>query len=882
MAIKSWLSNKWLWVGMVLIGILALGKVQIVPAQSPEQVWSPPINISLSGSAVSPVMVVVPDGPTFVVWQDEFDGIVFASRTEGAWSSPKAIDFPFEDTLPTLVADGLGNIHAFWLGDESALNYSSVSVENFGTANWTFATVIDDSVTAFNVVVSAKNDLHVTYVQTLNTEETPAGIYYQKRANGSEGWTTPVLLYPSAYLRLLPAENIKLELVTVEQGETEETLYLMWDNRPLGQLFLLVSEDAGATWGEPIELRGPANTSASPAAIGMAQTEDGVLVLWQEGISETNCRQFYQVFSFEGEATTTPQTMLSEYPVCADENQLISDAGENIILHTTLFNLNYLLAWDGSVWSEPQLQQELSNFINPDTLQPINLQCMQTVAGGADELFTVGCDNDLGGDIWFTYRALASTSEWFSSPSTWKPPVSFFSTESEISAMSLQPDAEGQLHAVWAQFIAETEGQMEIYYARWDGTSWSYIVPILQPPFARVNELKTAMDQAGRLFVVWSGGQSGEIYFSWANANLAGTPSEWQKPILLPMARTVGASPDIVVGENGTIYVTYAIPLNENRGIYLTTSEDGGASWSDPVQIVDGVPAGWEIVGNPTLSVAPSGLVQILFWRFPPPDGLDLMGLYYARSEDNGATWNEPVEVIRAELEAGWVKSFGQDVTYRIWQENRNGVLVTYLEASPDLGVSWTEPINFTGFDASVKISDVVLDNSGQLHLVQLVNDANLGLILLESVWNGTKWSNEERILIDADGIQAGQVHLQANITSDGVLGVLITRPINDSVVPGSDMIFTSRQIETNGVTLPPTPQIDPVPESTQTSLSEATLTPEATPAITPTASTERPTTPTQPAVDNTLLGPIVGLVASGVLVVLVFIVITRLSNRNN
>lgn len=865
----------------MLVLVLVLGGTPKVAAQSIETVWAPPINLSRSGAASSPSLVFVPNGPTLAVWKDKFDGLVYSILQDGEWSPPKGGNFPFDESVPQLVADSKGNIHAFWLEKDSTLQYSQISLTNFGTGSWPAATKLDDAASALKVFVTSKDEVHLAYVRTANSATNPAGVYFRKRIFSSKTWTPPILLYTSSYLRLLESTDIKMDLIEMESPEGVPSLYLMWDDHPQAQILLAISTDDGNTWEDPIKIRGASDTAAPPIAFGMVRTDETLLFLWQEKTSDTNCRQLYQTFALDGTAIGPPQAMLSQFPVCPEKNQLFSTP-QGVLLQTSLFGLNYLLAWDGSAWSEPQLQQELSNFVNPETLQTIQLECLNMVSVGEDEIYLLACDNgDTQGDIWFTSRKLTSTENWFSNPTGWKTPASFFSTDNELSSLAVVADAKGRLHAIWVQAVAGTNGQAKIYYARWDGKQWAYIVSVISPPSGRATGLDAAIDAAGQLYLVWSGGEAGEIYFSWANADLAGTPSEWSKPVALPMARSVGTSPDIVVGENGTIYVAYAIPLNEHRGIYLTTSRDGGETWTDPQQILDGVAAGWEIVDAPSLSTTADGTLQALFWQLPPPDGAPVKGLYQSRSEDNGATWSAPEEVIRAELVSSWLEHFGPEVTYRLWQENRNEELVTYLEASPDLGLTWTEPVNFTDFDAAVVGSELVLDHSGLLRLLQLVDDTNAGLVLQESVWNGNSWSKEERTIVDVAGTQDKSWLLQASVSSDGILGVLIAGVKNTALVaPGTDIYFTSRSLEESAP--PPPPVLIPTPEGT---LAPNVSTPTETPT---TATTPQAASPAASgnssstlAVDNTILGPIVGLVASGLLVVLAFVIFSKLTNRS-
>jgi hypothetical protein len=840
-------------------------------------------------------MLVVPDGPVIALWLDDFDGFVFTRQVEGEWEPPKAVEFPFIDseTIPWLVADGQGKIHAFWLAKENTLYYSSVVVESFGTDKWTNEVELDEGVTDLKVTVNAQGDLNLLYVRTVNTEEEfPIGVYFIKRVNAQAVWTPRVLLYPSFYMRVLPEEEITLELISVSssvsseevedsesESETQETLYAVWDNRLQSQIFFSISEDAGETWGEPVEIRGPESASAPPTLLGATRLDEQIQVMWQESVSENNCRQFYQMFSLTGEMLTPPQVMLSKYPVCPDANQLIP-LPDGVLLQTTLFSLNYLLAWDGTEWSEPQLQSELSSFINPDTLEEFELKCIKTMAAAADKLLMIGCDKDeTAGDVWFTSREVSSFADWYLSPSSWNPALSFFSTQKEISSVSLLADAAGQLHAIWMQSAAEGAGDVTFFYARWDGTQWAPIVSIITPPFGRAQDLSAALDPSGRLIVVWSGGPFGEIYFSWTSVEVAGMPSEWAEPAILPMPRPVGATPQILAVEDGRLYVTYAIPINEHRGIYLISSTDRGETWSEPVQVVDGSAAGWEMVMNPTLEVTPSGDLHLLFWRFPPPVGVETTTLYYVRSTDQGTSWTAPEELVSAELRASWIESFGQEAVYRMWQEIRNGVLVTILETSVDGGVTWSAPINFSDFDLDVANSDVVLAPSGRLHVLQLVKDS-AGLILQEKSWDGANWVNENRQRIEGAVLEKDPWLLKVRVNSEGTLGVLVIGQMDTAAEGSSDIVFTSRKLEESAA---PPPLVTPVSEVVvpeQTATPDLSVTPTAAPDGTPTVTADRETT-SQPTLDGTILGPVVGLVVSGFLVVLAFFVITRLTNRN-
>jgi hypothetical protein len=882
----------------ILVSSLVLGVSKNVIAQTEEVEWAEPVNLSQSGSTDSPVMVIDNEGTIHAVWLDVFDGQVYSKRVEGEWTSPKSVKVPWaapeginalqttNQYVPTLIADSAGKIHAFWIGEEQVLYYSSALVERFADNGWTSKQLLGESIVGFEATIDILNGLHISYVRSLDTDAKPAGVYYQAKKPRNPLFGTPALLFESNYFREVESGDIKVSVLVITGNEDGQTIFISWDNRPRKELFLIRSGDGGTTWDTINRIAGPdSNTdTVTPNGVGMVAVEDKVLLIWKEMALEipSNCRQYSQVFSITGQAEGPLVPMLRELPGCPLDNQTLISKGGLTLLQTTIFNDTYLLAWDGSKWSEPQIQPDLSNLIDPETFQPVLLKCVQVVFDGVDQLFLIGCDSGTGGDIWFTSRTQGEVQDWFSRPPVWSSPTSIISSAGEISSVSVVADNANLLHAVWAQ-SASAGGDKTIYYARWNGREWTHILSILEPPFGKVNHLATTIDAEGRLFLVWSGGEVGEIYFSWANANLAGNPSEWTAPLALPMPRSIGNAPDIVVAESGDIFVTYAVPLNEQRGIYLIQSTDGGRTWTDPIQVLDGAASGWEIIDQPSLGSTSDGNLHILFLRYPPPNGIAPKTLYYSYSEDNGKNWSTPEEVIGAEVTWSAVGGISEETAYRIWQEESKDVVDILLETSTDGGSSWSAPINFAELESRHAVPDVVLDNTGSLHLLQLSEKTTNELALQEWIWDGTRWNQGERQKL-GPGSLTDTNSLAANLTSNGRLGVLITKFVGNDLADGMELVFLERmleEVETITPTITPTVQQEPELEPETTPTPTMTSTPTQTPQVEEIGSTGPRGGSSSGSSNSIVYGVVAGFLSAGLVVLGTFIIFNRLLRRD-
>ncbi|MGH9017491.1 MAG: sialidase family protein [Acidimicrobiales bacterium] len=133
--------------------------------------------------------------------------------------------------------------------------------------------------------------------------------------------------------------------------------------------------------------------------------------------------------------------------------------------------------------------------------------------------------------------------------------------------------------------------------------------------------------------------------------------------LLPPGPLNWGDSPNIAVGQNGDVYVTWDYgpssaviehchPMGScsfsggDTNVVIQTSTDGGATFGPIVPISRAYP--WSGADNAPLVIDPSGRLDVLYQAYAINPTTHLFGPavnYFTASGDNGATWSTPVSV---------------------------------------------------------------------------------------------------------------------------------------------------------------------------------------------------------------------------------------------
>jgi hypothetical protein len=757
-----------------------------VAGQSEATEWAAPVNLSESSAAGDVVMAEDGEGTIHVLWRDEFAGFVYRRSDDEGWTTPVTVTLPSvaelteqqqsagvaaELFVPQLHADATGHIHAFWLDDEAALRHSAVAADAFTEASsWSETEIVAEGVLAMAIQVDGAGNLHLAYVQAQDAEDAPAGIYYRRSDNGSASWTPSQALFHSAYFRSIPAKQANLSLATAAAAVTAtgSRVFVAWDLPPRERVLVVQSDDNGETWLEPrvVDRRQDrdAETAVGPSNILVATAGSEVHLVWQAGHEGALCSQYHQWSPDGGDSWEEPQFILDELLVCPDATTLLPAPDERLLLLVTLEgNVQggvYLAVWSGSRWSELREQAPLSNFTDPETLRPVRLGCRQELVVAA-EIVVVGCSAGSVQDVWLLTRPLGNVAHWFPAPSPWQVAPTLAAAANDIPFTVLLPDVDGRLHVLWVE-----AGSAVIQYTHWDGSRWSTSLPVLTSPTGVVDRPMAALTADRRLLVMWNDIEGGRIYTSHTGADRAPYSEDWLAPRQLPVQREGATSVDFLVGDAGTIYVAFAVPINEGRGIYLLRSDNLGESWAEPVLIFDAVDNQWAMVDRPQLALTEKGHLHLLWTRYSLPPHGQAQALMYVRSLDGGLNWSEPQVVVQAPLLWSRITAVAGGRVLRHWQEAAGDRVMLWQETTADDGLSWS----YTSTAAHTAVAEapaLVEDAAGRLHLVY-----QDGSRLQYRFWSGERWAQAESLALARTAV-ADISTLATAVTSDGNLALV-------------------------------------------------------------------------------------------------------------
>ncbi|MGD8753434.1 MAG: sialidase family protein, partial [Anaerolineales bacterium] len=313
----------------------------------------------------------------------------------------------------------------------------------------------------------------------------------------------------------------------------------------------------------------------------------------------------------------------------------------------------------------------------------------------------------------------------------WSEPLNL-SRSGAASDPTVAVDAEGIVHVFWTD---EFDGSM---YARREGGEWGDPIQV-SVPFEGFISLLLA-DSQGYLHAFWIDEEQALRY---ANVLISTIPdSAWNQAVVITDS---AAALDVEIDTQDRLHLTYFRVVNTAEtpaGIYYRRSEPGGGGWNSSLQLYQSLyfrtlsPAQAHV----DIDIANPGNAQQIFITW---DNRPRSRVYLAKSQDGGATWAEPVEIDKPELSGesaipSSLTVYAQDdEVLLVWQTgSQNTGCSQYYQQSVDGGETWQPPQRFSDIFFGCVEWFYFLTSQGEPIL--LLDSPQVYL----QAWDGDRWSD--------------------------------------------------------------------------------------------------------------------------------------------
>lgn len=755
--------------------------------------WSEPVKLSRSGAIGNLRLFTDSAGVIHVLWRDtiisERLGYAFSTDDGVTWSEPAEINWPFNKNLPSFAVDEFDTVHAFWVEPDQELVYSRVFLDGFADPlQWGLPRRLAESALDVALVQQGQDNLHIAYVRPVDSEEFPAGIYYRYSLDGGVTWSVGETLFESQYYRSADRAQANIQLAdatlverafvsstvvitstpvltTTELVTTSEVLLIGWDNPALDEVLLRRSEDNGQTWLETQRLdgrdAGDLLEAVGPSDLKLVSHGAEVHALWRAGHGDSDCALLHRWSADTGRTWTEPVIVAPDATSCPEVIDVELNDDGSLWLVSRIEPDVTLLRWElAAGWSAPQIQSTLTQFIHPETFRLVDVDCHAFVQTAPNAFLAAAC-NRVNGDAWIMQQTFDPAQFYLTeTPETriWASPATLETAvngRTRIAAPALVADTLGTVHAFWIQ-ARETDltRESEIRYARWDGEVWSEPLTILDAARNSALSLSATADDEGRIYLSWAT-VNGEIFATVADSVLVATESGWSEPTLVSQGDPA-ADPDIL-WHSGRLYLTFAVPLNEQRGVYVATSSNG-RTWQPALQAYDGTAGSALRIGRPRLASAGDGELHVAWLEYGPNDRS--LRSAYSASSDGGQTWNAAEAL--GDGASIWVDLAATGTTdlHRLWQEHSRDGITLWHQASADGGQSWARPVRIGDPTTRVRPVAIARANQGALYVLQATLSEAGTAELLQWQYESGFWLSSQTVPIsDTTNVGVAALH---------------------------------------------------------------------------------------------------------------------------
>jgi hypothetical protein len=206
------------------------------------------------------------------------------------------------------------------------------------------------------------------------------------------------------------------------------------------------------------------------------------------------------------------------------------------------------------------------------------------------------------------------------------------------------------------------------------------------------------------------------------------------------------------------------------------------------------------------------------------PPATTHLGVYYSRSEDGGQTWSQPLQVSSVDSGYPILAAAGPDEIHLLWTGNLSGQPQLWHQWSTDGGATWSTATPLLGLSGIAPRASLATDGAGSLYLVGIEQTAQNSAALLYMRWDGQTWTGRESLpLGNSPDSSSGA---SAIVLSDGRLAVFYrVLALSGSGTSHYVLGYTDRPVQAGASVTAPPPTATPPPVDTVVATPAATRT---------------------------------------------------------
>jgi len=351
---------------------------------------------------------------------------------------------------------------------------------------------------------------------------------------------------------------------------------------------------------------------------------------------------------------------------------------------------------------------------------------------------------------------------------------------SNISSDSQSPSIISSNDGLFALWVENNSGRTDVFFSKSTDGGSTFGNPMnLSGSNVGQSDYATFAQKGNDVYVVWQTSLSGTASVFLTKSSDGG--SSFEKPVMISNTTKLAAFPQIAVSDNHVYFTWLEKSENNSTNIVFAKSDDNASSIGVPLYITHNL-------GNSGIpELLATGNHVYLTWEDNSKGNFDV---FLTKSDDYGASFNVPINVSANAGQSGTPQiAVSQGTVYVVWMDNTSGTYDILFSKSTDGGNSFGTPINISNLHADSGYPQfIVTGNNVYVTWTQTISSSNYDIYFAKSTDNGNTFDKSINLSnnFGASGwpkiASDGTIYISWVDSSPGKFNVFITKSSDGGV----------------------------------------------------------------------------------------------------